>query len=399
MEETYIKPLSGEELLNTDSIKVRNFFDEIDSRRDVKDALKSELKSEDNDVVVFNSPVDMHVHFRTSTMMKLVAPFTAEQFSGAVIMPNIMDENGHPVLVTPDAILNYKEKIQEAVGSLFTPYMTAFFHPNGYTYDQLLSLRDDAGIIGIKYYPKGLTTNSDHGLSNPFSDEVVKTLKSMADLNMILMVHPESDGFVLNRESEFIIHVLSKWHYEIPDLRIVVEHVTTAKACQFVLDARPTVSATVTVHHLAMTLDDVIGGSMQPHNFCKPVAKTPEDRRWLQRVAFDGNPKFCLGTDSAPHPQSKKECCGCAAGCFTAPITLQFLTQLFFQNNVPFKNLEQFVSLNAKEIYGIDPPKRCIELERKPYKVPAAITSPFGDMTIVPWLAGQTLDWTLRHNK
>ena len=367
-----------------------------DPRQVVKDVLRTELEPEAKDVVSFISPMDMHLHFRTGPMMHLVAPFTAEQFSGAVVMPNVMDENGHPVLVTPGAILEYSEKIQEVTGPRFAPYMTAFFHPNGYAYDELLSLRDDAGVLGIKYYPRGLTTNSDHGLSNPFSDEVIKTLKSMADLNMILMVHPESDGFVMNREEEFVMRVLSRWHREIPDLRIVVEHVTTMSAYRFVINAGPTVSATITVHHLAMTLDDLIGGSMQPHNFCKPVAKTPEDRQWLQRAAFDGNPKFCLGTDSAPHPRSKKECCGCAAGCFTAPIALQFLTQLFDQNNIPFENLERFVSLNAKDIYGIEPIPRRISLIRQPYEVPATITSSFDEVTVVPWLAGKTLDWTLR---
>lgn len=367
-----------------------------DPRQMVRDTLETELKPEgDQDVVVFNSPVDMHVHFRTGTMMQFVSPYTAQQFVGAVVMPNIMDDKGQPILVDSEAINNYRSAIEEVTGPRFTPYMTAFFRPEGYDYTELMSLRDDANITGIKYYPRGLTTNSDHGIATPFSKQVMTTLKSMADLGMILMVHPESDGFVMDREHEFV-KILMRWHQEIPDLRIVVEHITTKDAFRFVLNAGDTVSATITVHHLAMTLDDVIGGSMQPHNFCKPVAKTPEDRVFLQRAAFDGNPKFCLGTDSAPHPQHKKECCGCAAGCWTAPIALPFLTQLYDRNGIPFENLERFVCANAKGIYGIEPLPRRVTIERAPYEVPQSITNATEEVTVVPWLAGQTLDWSLK---
>lgn len=374
---------------------------EGDPRQMVRETLETELQPQVNkDDVIFHSPVDMHVHFRTGTMMEFVAPYTAEQFVGAVVMPNVMDDKGQPILITPTAILEYQERIKEAILSKgikgFEPYMTAFFRPEGYDYTELMGLRDEAGVLGIKYYPRGLTTNSDHGIATPFAPQIIKTLKSMADLNMILMVHPESEGFVMNREEEFVTHVLSKWHQEVPDLRIVVEHITTMSAYRFVINAGPTVSATITIHHLAMTLDDVIGGSMQPHNFCKPVAKTPEDREWLQRAAFDGHPKFCLGTDSAPHPRHRKECCGCAAGCWTAKVALPYLTQLYEQNGVPFENLHRFACSNAREIYGIEPIQRTVVVERKPFEVPRSITNVTEEVTVVPWLAGQVLDWSLK---
>lgn len=380
--------------------KMTSLLTTEDPRKMVQEALETELEPETNrDTVSFNSPVDMHVHFRTGPMMQFVAPYTAQQFSGAVVMPNVMNDKGEPVLVTPEAILQYKEEIAEATHTKyvrdFEPYMTAFFRSEGYNYTELLSLRDDAGILGIKYYPRGQTTSSDHGIADPFSPAVFETLKIMSDLGIILMVHPESFGFVLHRESEFI-EVLIRWHREFPDLRIVVEHITTKDAFQFVHNAGPTVSATITIHHLAMTLDDVIGGSMRPHNFCKPVAKTPEDREFLQRAAFDGNSNFCLGTDSAPHPRDKKECCGCAAGCWTAPITLQFLTQLWDRNGIPFESLKRFACTNARDIYGIEPIPKQVVVERRPYEVPSAITYQTGGITVVPWLAGETLDWSLK---
>lgn len=355
----------------------------------------------ETETLVLDSPVDMHVHFRQGAMLDLVAPMTAQSFAGALIMPNIMDDSGVPILTNTHAILAYYEEIMSSLQNhgveKFEPYMTLFMRQEGYKFEDLQQLKQ-IGIIGSKYYPRGMTTNSHHGVFDWKSPKVVDTFKAMADLDLALLVHPETDGFVLHRERDFL-DVIRWWHKEVPSLRIVVEHITTADAVSLIQnDTSEKVTATITAHHLMITLNDVVGGLMMPHNFCKPIAKMEEDKAALRTAAFSGSESYCLGTDSAPHPRHKKECCGCAAGCFTAPIALQLLAGEFLAETTK-KNYQKFVCYNARSIYGINPPEKKVTLQRKDFEVPEKYTNgrmDAGRIEVVPFKAGETLEWSLK---
>ena len=240
-------------------------------------------------------------------------------------------------------------------------------------------------IIGIKLYPAGVTTNSEQGLRA--MDDAFPTLAIMEELGIPLLVHGETHGFVLDREQEFLA-VYDRLAPRFPRLTMVMEHITTREAVTF-LDRYPNVYATVTLHHLLYTLDDVAGGLLQPHLFCKPLAKRPEDREALLAAALSGHPKLMFGSDSAPHPQHTKECSGCAAGVFTAPIALPRLVELFDQHQALDK-LQAFVSDNAQRIYGIQPPPRVVELVNTPWVVPARYGA------AIPMNAGETLPWQVQ---
>jgi dihydroorotase len=206
----------------------------------------------------------------------------------------------------------------------------------------------------------------------------------MERLGIPLLVHGESHGFVLDREAEFL-GVYDHLARSFPRLKIVMEHITTKAAVEF-LDRYPNVYATVTLHHLMITLDDVAGGHLQPHLFCKPIAKRPEDRQALLDAALSGHPKLMFGSDSAPHPQHAKEAAGCAAGVFTAPVILPLLVELFEQHGA-LDRLQGFVSDHARRIYAINPPARTVTLVEQPWQVPERYEH------VVPFYAGQTLRW------
>ncbi len=322
----------------------------------------------------------MHLHLRDEDMLKTVAPLSSRDFAGAIIMPNLV-----PPVDTKEALLAYKERIKSAIGDdTFTPYMTLFFKPT-YTKEFLESIKDE--LTAIKLYPAGITTNSEGGLSGFDVDELRPTLDAMSELNIPLCVHGETNGFVMDREAEFV-SIYEMLATNFPKLKIIMEHITT-KASVDALDKFENLYATITVHHLMITLDDVAGGMLQPHLFCKPIAKRPEDREALRKVALEAHPKVMFGSDSAPHPQHAKENCGCAAGVFTSSIALQVLTELFMEHS-NVENLQAFVSGNAQKIYtNITVPQKSITLEKKPFEVPAI----YG--TVVPMYAGETIAYSI----
>ncbi|ARU47338.1 Dihydroorotase [Sulfurospirillum diekertiae] len=213
-------------------------------------------------------------------------------------------------------------------------------------------------------------------------------LDVMSDLGLILCVHGETNGFVMDREKEFgsIYESLAS---AFPRLKIVMEHITTKESVAL-LDKYENLYATITLHHLLITLDDVAGGMLQPHLFCKPIAKRYEDRDALLHVSLKAHPKVMFGSDSAPHPIHKKECCGCAAGVFTAPIALQALVELFDKHNA-LASLQAFVSNNAQTIYNYKPLYKEVILE----KVPFQVTHSYAD--VVPMFANETLAWSIKH--
>ena len=230
--------------------------------------------------------------------------------------------------------------------------------------------------------PAGVTTNSEAGVQA--IEDAAPTLAIMEELGIPLLVYGETHGFVLDREREFLA-VYDRLAMRFPRLTIIMEHITTREAVAF-LDRYPNIYATVTLHHLLYTLDDVAGGLLQPHLFCKPIAKRPQDRDALLAAALSAHSKLMFGSDSAPHPQHAKECSGCAAGVFTAPIALPRLVELFEQHHA-LDRLQAFVSDNAQRIYGIQLPARVVELENTPWVVPARYGA------AMPMHAGETLPW------
>lgn len=315
-------------------------------------------------------------------MLELVAPLSAKTFSGALVMPNLV-----PPITTKEALLEYKQRIINAIGNeAFEPYMTLFFQH--YSYNFLKDVQHD--IIGIKLYPAGITTNSETGVSSLDSESLRPTLEAMSKLGIPLCVHGETNGFVMDREKEFM-PIYESLAVNFPKLKIIMEHITTKDAVDL-LDKYPNLYATVTVQHLLITLDDVAGGMLKPHLFCKPIAKRYEDRDALQKIALNAHPKVMFGSDSAPHPKDKKESCGCAAGVFTAPIALQVLAQ-FFSEHGKLENLNAFVSQNALDIYKINPPKKEVTLVNKEFNVPQSY---FNETEIVvPMYAGETIAWSV----
>ena len=264
--------------------------------------------------------------------------------------------------------------------TVFDPLMMLFFR--NYSAAELTAAREH--IFGIKLYPAGATTNSEAGVKELSAAE--GTFKLMEEMGIPLMIHGETHGFVMDREKEF----LASYEYlaqKFPKLKITMEHITTRDAVEL-LDRYENLYATVTLHHLIITLDDVAGGMLQPHLFCKPIAKRPEDREALLAAALQAHPKLMFGSDSAPHPISKKECCGCAAGLFTAPVCLPTLVELFEEHGA-LDNLQAFVSSNAQRIHGFTPLSKTVKLEKVGMLVPEC----YGD--VVPYRAGETIPWAV----
>jgi len=331
--------------------------------------------------ITLDRPLDMHLHLRDGEMLDTVAPLSARDFSGAIIMPNLV-----PPITTRDDLLAYKRRILDSIddpSASFAPYMTLFFKP---TYDRafLESVRDE--LTAIKLYPAGITTNSEGGGNGFDLDELRPTLSAMSDLKIPLCIHGETNGFVMDREAEFV-PIYEKLANAFPNLTIIMEHITTADSVK-ALERYDNLHATITLHHLYITLDDVAGGMLAPHLFCKPIAKRPEDRQALLDIALNAHSKVMFGSDSAPHPRHAKEAPGCAAGVFTAPVALVALAQLFDKHD-KIDNLQAFVSDNAREIYGINPPSKSITLSKSPTKIPERYD------TVVPMFAGEELDWSI----
>lgn len=333
--------------------------------------------------ITLNAPLDMHLHLRDGDMMKLVAPLSAD-FAGAVIMPNLV-----PPVTDPGAMLAYSERIAQAMGNEpFSRYMTLFF--TAQNEQQLTLAKNTPGFFGYKLYPAGITTNSEGGVANLADAD--STLCMMQEMGIPLLVHGESHGFVMDREAEFL-SVYRNLATRYPRLRICMEHITTAAALQL-LDEFENLCATVTLQHLIITLDDVAGGALQPHLFCKPIAKRPGDRDALLQAALNAHPRLMFGSDSAPHPRCRKESCGCAAGVFTAPLALPRLAELFASHGC-LDNLQAFVSDNACRIYGLQPVQKSVTLHDSPMQVPASYRS-FGQQ-VVPMYAGEQLSWSVKH--
>jgi dihydroorotase len=335
-------------------------------------------------------PDDWHLHLRDGAALAAVVPHTARQFARAIVMPNLK-----PPVTTAAQAAAYRSRILAAVpqGLTFGPLMTLYLTDN--TPPAEIDRARASGIVhAVKYYPAGATTNSDAGvtaLENCFA-----TLARMEELGLPLLVHgevtdPEVDIF--DRERVFIERVLAPLLQRFPRLRLVLEHITTLEGVQFVESTGPSVAGTLTAHHLLMNRNALLAGGVRPHHYCLPVLKRETHRRALVRAAVSGNPKFFLGTDSAPHARNAKEApCGCA-GCYTALNALELYAEVFEAAGA-LHRLEAFASFHGADYYGLPRNTSTITLEQASWRVPDSL--PFGDDALVPLRAGETLHWRLR---
>ncbi len=323
-------------------------------------------------MITLNTPIDMHVHLREGKMLESVLPYTANQFAAAVIMPNLT-----PPVDNIDRLLSYKEEILQNSEN-FTPLMNLFMR--NYTKEELEVLQDE--IFAVKLYPAGITTNSEGGVKS--IENIYPVLEIMEELNIPLSVHGETNGFVLDREREFA-PVYEKLANDFPTLKIIMEHISTYNLVEL-LDKYDNLYATVTLHHLLLTLDDLIGGNLNPHNFCKPVVKTPKDRDALQKIVKEGNEKVMFGSDSAPHTIINK--LKGAAGLFSAPAILPALAEFFEGDNETF---QKFISDNAINNFNLQIPKKEVVLVEEEYVVPSMANE------IKPLFAGIRFSYSIKN--
>lgn len=334
------------------------------------------------DTLTLRRPDDFHLHLRDGEMLQAVVPPTAAVFGRALVMPNTEP----PVLTGADAE-RYRKEIVSALpdGAAFEPLMTIKIVPS--TTPAMIRDAKAAGVVAGKLYPEGVTTNSSDGVRDVLA--LGDVFAAMSDEGLVLCLHGETpDTFCLDREDRFVAEVLPALARSFPDLRIVLEHVSTASAVDWLRsDAAPaTVAATVTVHHLLLTLDDVVGGLLAPHHFCKPIAKRPADRAAIVAAAVSGDPRFFLGTDSAPHPREAKQSAHGCAGIFTAPVALPLLATVFDAHDA-LAALDDFCSGHGPRFYGLPANPGTVRLVRDPWTVPADYDG------VVPLNAGTTLPW------
>lgn len=345
-----------------------------------------------SDSLTLLRPDDWHLHLRDGTAMQAVLPYSARQFARAIVMPNLK-----PPVTTAAQAGDYRKRILAALpeGAAFEPLMTLYLTDN--TTAEEIGLAHAAGFVkAVKLYPAGATTNSDAGVTD--IAKPAAALEKMAGLGMPLLVHGEvtRDAVdIFDREAVFIDEVLAPLTQRLPELKIVFEHITTARAAAFVSESGPNIGATITPQHLLANRNALFAGGLRPHNYCLPILKTEPDRAALVAAAASGNPKFFLGTDSAPHARHAKEsACGCA-GIFSAPHALELYAEVFDQAGA-LDQLEAFASINGARFYNLPLNTGTVTLQRKPWTVPESL--PFGDETIVPWRAGSTLNWKLESN-
>jgi dihydroorotase len=312
-----------------------------------------------------------------------VLPHTAKWFKRAVVMPNTK-----PAIRSAAAAIAYRKEILNAAHGLgidgFEPLMTIEITEE--MTPSMIHEASKADIVAGKIYPRGRTTNSADGVLH--YELIYPVLGAMQDCDMLALFHgesPEPGVFCLDREEAFL-ETLEQIALDFPRLRIVMEHVTTKAAVECVKRLPENVAATITVHHLFLTLDDVVGDMLSPHHFCKPLAKRPEDCEELRRTAFSGNPKFFLGTDSAPHLRGMKECASGCAGVYTAPVAIPLLFQLFEEQSVLGK-FPDFTSRFGADFYDIPRNEETITLVRKPWMVLPTYDG------VVPFMAGKKLQW------
>jgi dihydroorotase len=341
------------------------------------------------DTMTIRRPDDWHVHLRDGAMMAAVLPYTARQFARAIVMPNLV-----PPVTTIAAALAYRQRIMEALppGSDFTPLMTAYL-TDGTAPDEIHRGHREGVFTAVKLYPAHATTNSAHGVTD--LGRVMPVLERMAEIGMPLLIHGEATDpavDVFDREAVFIDKVLDPLRGRLPELRIVLEHITTAEAVRYVEDGGPNLASTITAHHLIINRNAIFQGGIRPHLYCLPIAKREKHRLALRRAAISGYPQFFLGTDTAPHAIPTKEtACGCA-GIFTAASALELYAEVF-EDEGALDKFEAFASLNGPAFYRLPVNETRVTLRREADTVPDHIGE--GDLAVEPFRAGESLRWRL----
>jgi dihydroorotase len=335
-------------------------------------------------------PDDWHLHLRDGASLASVVGATARVFGRAIVMPNLK-----PPVTTVDAALAYRDRILGAAGpsSRFVPLMTLYLTDDT-SADEIAKAKASGAIVAVKVYPAGATTNSDAGVTS--LDRARHAIAAIEKHGLVLSLHGEvtdADVDVYDRERVYIERTLRKLVRDFPGLRIVLEHVTTREAAEFVASAGANVAATITPQHLMWSRNAMLVGGVRPHFYCLPILKRETHRRALVAAATSGSRKFFLGTDSAPHARDLKEhACGCA-GCYSAPLALELYAEAF-EDAGALDRLEGFASLHGAAFYGLAPHDDTVTLVRDPWTVPDAY--PFGDDTVVPLRAGETVRWRLQ---
>jgi dihydroorotase len=339
--------------------------------------------------ITITTPDDWHLHFRDGDLLKETVPATARCFKRAIVMPNLVP----PVRNRAEA-LEYKQRILAAApeNSDFEPLMVLYL--TNQTSPEDIKQAFGADIPAAKLYPAGATTNSDSAVSG--IESLYPVFEAMSDVGMLLLIHgevtdPATDIF--DREKLFIDTHLAPICIRYPNLKVVFEHITTAEAADFVIEANDNMGATITPQHLLLNRNDLLVGGIRPHNYCLPVLKRNIHQQRLREVVASGSTKFFLGTDSAPHAKHTKEtACGCA-GCYSAWGALELYTQVFDDLGA-LEKLEAFASFNGPDFYGLPRNRGQVTLIRETWTMPEEIALPNGD-SIVPFFAGQTVNWKI----
>lgn len=332
-------------------------------------------------------PDDWHLHLRDGDALKIVLPHTAAQFARAIVMPNLK-----PPVTTTELAGAYRQRILAALpdGMSFEPLMTLYLTDNTPP-DEIRRAKDSGFVHAVKLYPAGATTNSDAGVTD--LRKCYKTLEVMQEVGMPFLVHgevtsPEIDLF--DREAVFIDTVMKPLRADMPELKVVFEHITTSDAAAYVAEASGPIAATITAHHLLYNRNEIFKGGIRPHYYCLPVLKRETHRQALVKAATSGNPRFFLGTDSAPHAKGVKEhACGCA-GCYTALHAMELYAQAFDQVGALDK-LEGFASFFGPDFYQLPRNAGSITLKRESWTLPNELS--YLDGSLVPLNGGETINW------
>ncbi len=339
-------------------------------------------------VLRLTRPDDWHLHLRDGAALAAVLPYTVRQFGRAIVMPNL-----RPPVTTAEMAMAYRDRIRALLppDSVFEPLMVLYL--TDMTSPDDIARAKAAGVVALKLYPAGATTHSEAGVT-----DVRKTypaLEAMQREGLLLLVHGEvtdPDIDIFDREAVFIERVMVPLRRDFPALKVVFEHITTAEAADYVSAADAHTAATITAHHLLYNRNALFTGGLRPHYYCLPVLKKERHRQALVKAATSGSAKFFLGTDSAPHAAVLKEQSVCGAGCFTAPAALEFYAEAFEAAGALDK-LEQFASFAGADFYGLPRHSEQITLLKQPWVLPESMA--FGDATIKPLRAGETLSWKL----
>ncbi|MBC3910709.1 dihydroorotase [Undibacterium umbellatum] len=340
--------------------------------------------------ITITRPDDWHLHVRDGAALVSVLPHTAAQFARAIIMPNLK-----PPVTTTEQAAAYRERILAALpaGMSFEPLMTLYL-TNNTPPDEIRRAKDSGFVHAVKLYPAGATTNSDAGVTD--LKNCYKTLETMQEVGMPFLVHGEvtdAEIDLFDREAVFIDRVMQPLRKDMPELKVVFEHITTSDAAAYVAESGGPIAATITPHHLLYNRNEIFKGGIRPHYYCLPVLKRETHRQALVKAAISGSKRFFLGTDSAPHAKGLKEhACGCA-GCYTALHAMELYAQAFEQAGA-LDQLEAFASFNGPDFYQLPRNSGSITLVREDWQMPAEL--PFADTTIVPLNSGETLHWKMR---